>query len=102
MACDEFEGFGIVFLEAAACGKPVIGGSTGGTRDAVQDGVNGLLVDTEDIEALADAIRRFAGSEAEREEFGARGRAWVAGNFSWRKYAKQILAISRDVVARAR
>lgn len=50
------EGFGIVFLEAAACGLPVIGAIGDGSADALADGVIGRLVDPDDIEGLADAI----------------------------------------------
>ncbi len=46
------EGFGLVFLEAGACGIPVIAGRAGGTADAVADGVNGLIVDGEDVAAI--------------------------------------------------
>jgi phosphatidylinositol alpha-1,6-mannosyltransferase len=50
----EVEGFGIAFAEAGACGKPVIGGRSGGTAEAVLDGVTGILVDGE--RALAETI----------------------------------------------
>ena len=52
------EGLGIVYLEALACGKPVIGGSTGGARDALLDGKLGWLVDPDDGKALADTIKK--------------------------------------------
>ena len=52
----DYEGFGIVFLEANACGKPVIGGRSGGTMDAVIDGETGLLVDPDDEDTIAEAI----------------------------------------------
>jgi phosphatidyl-myo-inositol dimannoside synthase len=50
------EGFGLVFLEANACGKPVVSGRAGGVVDAVRDGVNGLAVDGNDIGAIAAAV----------------------------------------------
>src|SRR5205085_7866985 len=49
------EGFGLVFLEANACGKPVVAGNAGGAPDAVSDADNGLLVDGHDIRAIAEA-----------------------------------------------
>lgn len=54
-----FEGFGIVYLEALACGKPVIAGNADGARDALLDGELGLLVDPLDTDGLADAIDRM-------------------------------------------
>jgi phosphatidylinositol alpha-1,6-mannosyltransferase len=50
------EGFGLVFLEANACGKPVVAGKAGGAPDAVTDQVNGLTVDGNSITAIADAV----------------------------------------------
>ena len=50
------EGFGLVFLEANACGIPVIAGSAGGSPDAVRDGVNGLVIDGDDAGAIARAV----------------------------------------------
>lgn len=78
------EGFGIVFLEAAACGKPVIAGRSGGAVDAVVDGVSGYCVNTEGddlrraILALTDAGRRAA--------MGAAGVDFAA-RFSWERSA---------------
>ena len=54
------EGFGIVFLEANACGKPVIGARTGGIPDAVLDGETGLLVDADAPSDLAEAVTRYS------------------------------------------
>jgi phosphatidylinositol alpha-1,6-mannosyltransferase len=53
------EGFGLVFLEANACGKPVVGGRAGGVVEAVKDGANGLLVDGESADSIAAAIERL-------------------------------------------
>jgi phosphatidylinositol alpha-1,6-mannosyltransferase len=50
------EGFGLVFLEANACGLPVIAGNDGGSTDAVQHGLNGLVVDGRSVDRIADAM----------------------------------------------
>jgi glycosyltransferase involved in cell wall biosynthesis len=50
------EGFGFVFLEAMACGVPVVGSKLDGSREALRDGELGLLVDPDDSDALADAV----------------------------------------------
>lgn len=69
------EGFGLIFLEANACGKPVIGGRAGGAVDAIVDGETGLLVDGDDPEAVAAAIRKLLGDGALRERLAAGGLA---------------------------
>jgi phosphatidylinositol alpha-1,6-mannosyltransferase len=55
----EKEGFGIVFLEAAACGVPQVAGRSGGSADAVDDGVTGVVVDDpRSVDAVVDALAR--------------------------------------------
>jgi phosphatidylinositol alpha-1,6-mannosyltransferase len=54
-----FEGFGLVYLEAAACGKPCVASRSGGVEDAVLDGETGLLVPEADVEATAEAVIRL-------------------------------------------
>ena len=56
--CD-VEGFGLVFLEASACAKPVVGGRSGGIPDAIEEGVTGLLVGPRDPEDIANALARL-------------------------------------------
>ncbi len=79
------EGFGIVFLEAAACGKPVIAGRSGGAVHAVEDGVSGLLVDA-DSDELADALICLA-DEGQRRKMGDAGLAFAA-RFNWDRSTK--------------
>lgn len=83
---DGVEGFGIAFVEAGACGKPVIGGRSGGIADAVVDGVTGILVNPTDVEALAAVLVRLLRNQDEAARLGAQGRqraqalerAWTA------------------------
>lgn len=77
------ESFGIVFLEAWARGKPVIGANAGAVRDVVQDGVDGFLVEFGDIGALADALRRVLDSPALAAQMGRRGKEKVQRQFTW-------------------
>jgi phosphatidylinositol alpha-1,6-mannosyltransferase len=70
----EAEGFGIVFLEAAAAGVPVIAGRSGGSHEAVVDGETGLVVDGRDARAVAGALRTLLLDDARRERMGAAAR----------------------------
>jgi phosphatidyl-myo-inositol dimannoside synthase len=69
----DFEGFGIVFLEAGFSQRAVIGGRNGGTADAIVDELTGLLVDPEEPGALTRAIRRLACDGALRDRLGRAG-----------------------------
>jgi len=83
------EGFGIVFLEAAACGKPVVAGRTGGVPDAVVDGATGILVDPESPAALADAVVRLLRDRDLADALGKQARARVE-TMSWEVRAMKV------------
>jgi phosphatidylinositol alpha-1,6-mannosyltransferase len=83
------EGFGIVFLEAAACGLPVIGGTAGGTADAIAEGINGYRVDGESLQEIGEAIERLAGDAQLRQRMGLQGAAMVAEDFTAEQAAKR-------------
>jgi phosphatidylinositol alpha-1,6-mannosyltransferase len=87
----DFEGFGIVYLEAALCGKPVIAGNAGGVRDAVKDGQTGLLVDPEKSDEIAAAIRRLAADSELRLRLGQEGQARAKREFNWEKQAAALV-----------
>lgn len=82
------EGFGIVCLEAAASGKPVVAGRSGGLPDAVQDGATGILVEPHDIGGFAEAIVAVLSDAALAERLGAAGRAMVLERFNWDHMAR--------------
>ncbi|MEK7067427.1 MAG: glycosyltransferase family 4 protein, partial [Patescibacteria group bacterium] len=88
----DFEGFGIVYLEANAHGKPVIAGDSGGVRDAVANGVNGILVNPTDVDEIAQAIIKLAKDEGLRKKLGERGREWVQ-QFDWQSQVQKIIQI---------
>jgi phosphatidyl-myo-inositol dimannoside synthase len=89
-ANQDIEGFGIVFLEANACGKPVVGGRSGGTSDAVLDGVTGLLVDGESPSALTLALRSLLQDEQRAAALGTEGRRRVVESYSWERVTEEI------------
>ena len=83
------EGFGMVFLEAGACGKPVIAGLAGGTGAAVIDGVTGLRVDGESVSDVAEAVSRLLYNPLLAREFGDNGYARAIREFSWERVAEK-------------
>jgi glycosyltransferase involved in cell wall biosynthesis len=89
------EGFPKVLLEAAACGRAVVTSDVPGCREAVEDGVTGLLVTVRDPAALAGAIRRLFEDAGLRTGMGRRGRTRVETEFSAEKVASAHLDIYR-------
>ena len=83
------EGFGMVFIEAAACAKATVAGLAGGTGAAVIDGVTGFRVDGTSIEAIADALGCILGDPILAGDFGAQGYARVRRDFSWQRVAEK-------------
>jgi phosphatidylinositol alpha-1,6-mannosyltransferase len=79
----DVEGLGMVFLEAAACGLPVVAGTSGGAPEAVQDGVTGHVVQPRSPDAVATAISDLLDDPAKARAMGTAGRAWVEQRWSW-------------------
>ena len=94
----DIEGFGIVFLEAAAAGKPVIGGDSGGVPEAVERDVTGLLVDGS-VPQVISAVRRLAASEELRRGMGHAGRERAVLGFNWERAAAAVAELQRQVVS---
>lgn len=92
------EGFGIVYLEAAAHGIPAIGGAVAGALDAVVDGETGLLVDPTDHLALASAATALLADPQRARAMGEAGRAY-AEQHAWPLIAAQVEALLRRVAA---
>jgi len=85
----DYEGFGIVYLEANLAGKPVIAGDSGGVRDAVLDNVNGLLVNPESQESIAQAMLDLLENERLCQELGSAGNRRVVETMSAKKQAEK-------------
>jgi len=95
----DVEGFGIVFLEANACGKPVIGGRSGGAVDAIADGETGYLVDPCSPPDIAQSAVRLLSDPALARRMGERGRERARQDFSWDRAARQVQTLTAEVAA---
>ena len=92
------EGFGLVFLEANACGRAVVGGRAGGAVEAVREGETGLLVDGYSVAEITAAINRLLGDDAFRKQLEQGGLAYAQAN-SWTTRALQFQALCRQVAS---
>ncbi|HXF72597.1 MAG TPA: glycosyltransferase family 4 protein [Actinomycetota bacterium] len=96
----EVEGFGLVFLEAAACGRPVVVGDSGGARESLVDGVTGLLVDGRDVARVADAVGGLLADPARARAMGEAGRDRVLRSFTWPRIAALLAGWLREAADR--
>lgn len=92
-----FEGFGIVYLEAGACGKPVVGTRSGGVAEAVRDGETGLLVPEEDVDAAAACLLRLRREPVLARALGTGGRK-LAEAFHSTRFADRVVALYRHIL----
>jgi len=97
-----YEPFGIVPLEAMACGVPVIATAVGGMIDSVVDGRTGVHVPPRDPERLAEAAVRLLADRERREAYGAAGVRRARRLYDWRRIAAQVLDAYEDVIAARR
>lgn len=84
------EGFGIVYIEAAACGKPVIGSNQGGATDAFIDGVTGIGVNPDSIPEIIEAVYTILSNPSLKRQLGEAGRKFVEENFSLEAFSRRI------------
>jgi len=89
----EVEGLGIVYLEASACGLPVVGGSSGGAPDAVLVGETGVVVDGTKTLEIAEACIELLNNPELCALMGANGRAWIIENWRWEIWAGKYAAL---------
>ena len=91
------EGFGLVYLEAMARGKPVIGGAHGGAPEVIQDGVTGYVVQHGDTLQLVTSIDTLLSNPELAKKMGERGRERVEQEFRFNVFAKRFRKILREL-----
>lgn len=92
----DYEGFGIVFLEANLAGKAVIGGKTGGMSDAVADGKTGLLIDAENEDSFIQSLNALRNNKELITELGKNGKTRAVNEFNWNKKANFIYELIKS------
>jgi phosphatidylinositol alpha-1,6-mannosyltransferase len=91
----EAEGYGIVFVEAAACGVPSIAGRSGGSHEAVVNGETGFVVDPHDPGGVRGALDQLLGDDALRERLGAAARKRAVEELAYDRQVERLLPITR-------
>ncbi|MDT7729217.1 MAG: hypothetical protein QOI21_5793 [Actinomycetota bacterium] len=94
-----YEPFGIVPLEAMACGIPVVAGAVGGLTDTIVDGVTGALVPPRQPAALASTVRKLLNEPALRQAYGSAAADRARARYSWDRIAADIVAVYHRVVS---
>jgi phosphatidylinositol alpha-1,6-mannosyltransferase len=91
---NDVEGFGMVFMEASATAKPVIGGDSGGTQDSIADGITGYIVNAQNTKQIAHKLIELLNNVALAEKMGSAGRERALKHFGWQQKAKQVEEIN--------
>ncbi|MFH1641135.1 MAG: glycosyltransferase, partial [Candidatus Omnitrophota bacterium] len=96
---DIVEGFGISFIEASSCAKPVIGGSSGGAKEAIKDKTTGILVDPHNLNQLTESILRLLNDKTYAYSLGENGRKRVLEEFRWEERTRRIEKLLEEIVS---
>jgi glycosyltransferase involved in cell wall biosynthesis len=92
------ESCSMAMLEAMAAGLPIVATDVGGNAELIQNQFNGLLVESDDVDALEGALSSLAADRRRRLRFGAANRALVAQRYGWRSVAQRYEAVFKEVV----
>jgi len=98
----DIEGFGMIFMEASAAAKAVVGGRSGGTADAVQHGVTGFLVNPEDVDELTATLKLLLSNADLRRKLGLAGARRARADFGWQSRAHMLREVSQAIVEKSR
>lgn len=92
------EAFGVVYIEAMACGKPVIACRGEGIEDVIEDGISGILVEPGNVDDLAEKIAMLLGDNKKAERIGQAGRKLVLERYTWEENARKTIALYQEVL----
>jgi phosphatidylinositol alpha-1,6-mannosyltransferase len=98
----DIEGFGMVLLEAQACGKPVLAGASGGTAEAVNEPETGRVVRCDNPDTLAAAVIELLSDRDRLERMGEAARRWAVERFDWGALSRQAAALFEGGLSRRR
>lgn len=101
-AYGDIESFGMVFVEAGACGKPVIGGRSGGTSQSILDGQTGMLCDPENVSQLCELLGVLLSKPEVRRRMGDAGLTRAQREFSWDSRAAQLFDVHKSITQATR
>jgi len=93
----DVEGFGMVLVEAQACGRPVLAGDSGGTAETMRPGATGVIADCTAPEPVAKAVADLLGDPSRLEEMGSAGRRHVEARFDWNRLAEDAAGLFSEV-----
>ncbi len=91
------ENFGLTILEAAACGLPVVASANAGPKEIISHCENGILVDVENPQAIAEAVKKIVGNETAWEKYSASGITATSQLYSWTAHCDKYMAIIDDL-----
>lgn len=94
------ENFGLTIVEAAACGLPVVASPTGGPKEIMENCDNGILVDVEDPDAIADALKKIISDQVLWERYSANGIKGVNNLYSWTAHANKYVEVLDNIFSK--
>jgi len=91
------ESFGVSILESSACEKPIVASNIGGLKEVVVNNVTGFLVESENVDAIADAIEKLVIDKNLRKEMGMKGRKFVKENYEFSTNVEDTISLYKKL-----